>query len=206
MMKEKEVKSLDQLLEDRWSRRSFSEQKIEGEKIYAIFNAGRQIASSFNEQPWHIILASKEDDSYPALFDALEEFNQKWCKMAPYIGVAVAKTYFDKNKKDNRHCFHDTGAFLAVSSLKAIELGIYIHEMAGFDSEKIKSSFDLPEKYEPITMFAMGKPGKKEKLPDDLLKKESPESDRKEVNDFLFGNDWEEPFEFKQLDDYPPIA
>ena len=181
---------LAELLEKRWSPRGFSDEMIPEEDVKSIFDAGRQVASSFNEQPWSFIIASKEDPHYEKLYSCLDDFNQKWCKTAPYLCAAIGKTYFEKNEKDNRHCFHDVGAFLAVASLRTVEMGYFMHEMAGFFPEKVKEKFNVPDGHEPITMFVFGKPGSKEQLPDDIKEDEDPDSSRKDVSEFLFGEKW----------------
>lgn len=190
---EKTGNGLTNLLEKRWSRRSFSEEKLDKQDILAIFEAGKEIASCFNEQPWYFIFAHKDDAHYKELFDSLTEMNQSWVKTGAYLGVAFGKKSFTKTGKVNPHYFHDVGAFMAVASLKATELGLFMHQMAGFSAGSIKNSFKTPDDYEPITMFVIGKPGDANQLPKELQEKENPESERKGIDGFLFGGTWGEP-------------
>jgi nitroreductase len=183
-------KSLLELLERRWSPRSFSDEKIPPETIVKIFDAGRTIMSSFNEQPWRVILASKDDAHYDKLFDCLVEFNQKWVKTAPCLGVVLGKKHFSKNEKLNRHRFYDSGAFMAASTLRATSLDLFVHQMAGFTPEKVTENLNVPEEFEPPTMFVIGKKAAPEQLPEDLQKQERKKTDRNEVDDFLFGAKW----------------
>lgn len=183
-------KNLLELLESRWSPRSFSDEKIPTETIVKVFDAGRTIMSSFNEQPWRVIFASKDDAHYEKLFDCLGEFNQKWVKTAPCLGVVLGKKHFTKKDKPNRHRFYDSGAFMAVSTLRATSLDLFVHQMAGFSPEKVTEKLKVPEEFEPLTMFVMGNIAPPEQLPEDLQKQEHKKSDRKDVDDFLFGNQW----------------
>lgn len=194
MIPQTENSYLSTLLDQRWSRRSFSDQPLTGKEIGEIFDAGRQVASCYNEQPWRIILAGKEDNHYQDLFDCLVEFNQKWCKTAPCLAVALGKLKFDKNGKENRHAFHDVGAFLSVASLRAMELGIYTHEMAGFSADKVREKLNIPDGYEPITMFTLGRPGNEDELPQQIAEKENPNSSRNGINTFLFSGEWGDPY------------
>lgn len=199
-MREKEVtttnphsqkeKNLLDLLERRWSPRSFSDEKIPTETIVKIFDAGRTTMSSFNEQPWRVIFASKDDAHYDKLFDCLGEFNQQWVKTAPCLGVVLGKKHFTKNEKPNRHRFYDSGAFMAMSTLRATSLDLFVHQMAGFSTEKVMENLNVPEEFEPLTMFVMGKKAAPEQLPEDLQKQERKKSSRNEVDDFLFGQKW----------------
>lgn len=182
------------LIHERWSPRAFSDTDISREEIFKIFDAGRHVASSFNAQPWRFILASRDDEHYMKLFECLNEGNAKWVGNAPYLAVAVSDSEFKNRDKKNRHCFYDTGAFMAVASIAALIRDIYIHQMAGFSPEKVKENFDMPDRFEPITMFALGHLGDPEELPEDLEKKEDPHSDRNGVHEFLFGPQWGKPY------------
>lgn len=183
-------KNLLDLLDRRWSPRSFSDEKIPTETIVKIFEAGRTMMSSFNEQPWRVIFASKDDAHYDKLFDCLGEFNQQWVKTAPCLGVVLGKKHFSKKDKPNRHRFYDSGAFMAAATLRATSLDLFVHQMAGFSPDKVTENMNVPEEFEPLTMFVIGKKAAPEQLPEDLQKQERKKSDRNEVDDFLFGDQW----------------
>jgi nitroreductase len=55
-----EHKVLD-VVAKRWSPRAYSGQSVEKEKLLTVFEAARWAASSFNEQPWRFIIATKEN-------------------------------------------------------------------------------------------------------------------------------------------------
>ena len=48
-----------ELIKERRSRRAFSDQPVEPEKIKSLFEAARWAPSSLNEQPWLYIYATK---------------------------------------------------------------------------------------------------------------------------------------------------
>jgi len=70
-------------------------------------------------------------------------------------------------------------------------MGLVAHGMAGFDYEKAKIELNIPDDYKVEMMFAIGKPGKKEDMPEDLQKMESPSS-RKPVSEFIFEGKFKE--------------
>lgn len=181
---------LPKIQNKRWSRRSFAQEIPDMETIKIIFDSGRNVASSYNEQPWSFILASLEDPEFEKMLNCLTEFNRSWCTNAPYLGISLGKKHFKRNEKLNVHNKHDVGAFMAVASLRAVEMGLFIHQMAGFSKEKVRENFNIPEEYEVVTMFAIGKPGEKDNLPEDLREKENPDSERNEVSQFLFKGDF----------------
>jgi nitroreductase len=142
---------IEEILKRRWSPRAFSDRLIETEKLQRMFEAARWAASSFNEQPWSFIVATREKpDEYAALLSCLTEKNQQWARRAPVLMVSVAKLNFEKNGKPNRHAFHDVG--MAVSNLivQATALGLYVHRMAGFSVETVRETYGVPEGFEPV--------------------------------------------------------
>ncbi|RKD86344.1 nitroreductase family protein [Mangrovibacterium diazotrophicum] len=185
-------------LQERWSPRSFSKEPIAPTDLRRIFEAGATAMSSFNEQPWNIILTHKGDPTYEKLFHCLSEYNQEWVHFAPVLGAVIAKKYFTKSRKENRHRFYDSGAFMAYASLQASELGYQIHQMAGFSPGKLMMDLKIPHVYEAATMFVIGKPDSPEKLPVNLRKQEQEEQTRKEVSSFIFADKWGDPYHFDE--------
>ncbi len=59
-------------------------------------------------------------------------------------------------------------------------MGLVVHGMQGFDYEKARVALNVPEDFQVDAMIAVGKPGKREDLPEDLQEREQP-SDRKPV-------------------------
>lgn len=183
-------------LKERWSPRSFKDTPISPEILVKIFEAGSTSMSSYNEQPWNIVLAKKGDANYQILFNCLNEFNQQWAHLAPYLGAVIARKYFKNSRKENRHRQYDSGAFMAYSSLQACELGYQIHQMAGFSPGKLMMDMKIPHIYEAVTMFVIGKPGSPDNLPTNLQKEEGLKQVRKDVTSFVFGNKWGTPYNF----------
>lgn len=141
----------------RWSPRAFSDIKIEEEKLLRSFEAARWAPSSRNEQPWRFIVAQKGDEHYDKLFDCLDEGNKKWAFTAPVLGACLAKKLFDYKDKPNAYHAHDLGLAMGNFLAQATSDGLYVHQMAGIEPEKILKNFNVDgEKYAPMTMFAMG--------------------------------------------------
>lgn len=49
------------LIRNRWSPRAFSNKQVEREVLASLFEAARWAPSSFNEQPWAYLVATKDD-------------------------------------------------------------------------------------------------------------------------------------------------
>ena len=184
---------LNELIKKRWSPRSFSDKPVEQEKILALLEAARWAPSCYNEQPWFFIVTTKEDpENYKRLFDCLVEGNQVWAKTAPVLMLSVAKLNFTHNDKPNRHAQHDVGLAVENLVLEALSHGIYVHQMAGFDSRQAQKEFQIPQGFEPVAAIALGYPGASNALPEDLAKRENAPRTRKELTEFVFQGNWGE--------------
>jgi nitroreductase len=179
------------LLRQRWSPLAFSNQTVEPEKLNSLLEAASWAASSYNEQPWCFIVATKENQKeFALLLSCLAEGNQKWAKNAPVLMLSVAKLYFQKNSKENRHAFHDVGAAAASMAIQAAAMDLYLHQMAGFDVPKARELYGIPEGYEPVAAIALGYRGDTQMLPEDLQPRELAPRSRKPLKDFVFTGNW----------------
>ena len=53
--------AIHELFAKRWSPYAFSDRPVPEEDLRALFEAARWSASSFNEQPWRYIVATRKD-------------------------------------------------------------------------------------------------------------------------------------------------
>ena len=176
----------------RWSPRAFADKNVSTEDLRKIFDAARWAASSYNEQPWRFFVGRRGDATYQKIFDSLVEFNQQWAKSAPVLVLSVASKKFAHNGTPNYHALHDTGAATALLSLAATSLGLHTHSMAGFDHDKARKAFHVPEDYDMGAVTALGYLGDPESLPEQLKKNELSPRQRKDLSQFVFA-EWEKP-------------
>lgn len=176
------------LIRDRWSPRAFSDQAVSKETLFSLLEAARWSASSYNEQPWGFIVATKEQpQEYEKLLRCLIEFNQSWAKSAPALILALAHTVFDKTGKPNRHAFHDVGFAAALLTIQATSMGLYCHHMAGIEVDVIRSSYQVPPDWEPLTAIAVGHLGDPSSLPESLREREHAPRTRRALNTIVSG-------------------
>jgi nitroreductase len=182
---------IEDILRRRWSPRAFSDRMIEKEKLQSLFEAARWAASCFNEQPWHFIIATKQDpEGFAALLSCLTDKNQQWAGLAPVLMVSVAKLNFEKTGKPNRHAFHDTGLAMGNLCVEATALGLFVHQMAGFSPEKVREIFHVPEGFDPVAGIAVGYPAEVEVLPEQFREQEVGPRKRKPIDSFVFEQAW----------------
>ncbi|HXL23089.1 MAG TPA: nitroreductase family protein [Candidatus Dormibacteraeota bacterium] len=178
------------LISRRWSPRAFSDKPVPSDVLRSLFEAARWAPSSNNQQPWAFLVATREDKgNFEKLVGTLVEFNATWARNAPVLAIAVSNLNFD-NGTPNRNAFYDTGAATALLSVQATELGLFVHQMAGFDPPKAKLVFAIPEGWEPIAAFAIGYPGDPASLPDKLRERELAPRTRKPISDFVMTGQW----------------
>ena len=180
------------LLKQRYSPRTFKEEKIEENELKQLFEAARWSASSFNIQPWRFIYTEKGSEAYDKIVDCLSDFNQKWASKAPVLMLAAYKEKKEEGQV-NFHALHDLGLCLGNMTVQAQDMGIALHHMAGVDSKKAEKDFDIPQGFHVATAVAMGfYGGELDKLPKGLQEKETAQRKRMPQEDFAFKNSWED--------------
>lgn len=182
---------LNDLIKNRRSSVIFSGREIENEKIRLLFESARWSSSSRNLQPWNFIIGRKiNKNEYDVLFDLLNEGNQVWALHAPVLILSIAQVISDYKERPNIYAWHDTGMASACLMLQAAELGLSVHPMGGFDKVKARETLKIPEKFEPVVMFAVGYRGEPEKFEKDLQEREAKIRTRKAVNEFVHHVKW----------------
>ncbi len=188
---------VNELIQNRWSPRAFSDKLVPHEVLRSLFEAARWAPSSSNEQPWAYIVATKDDpENFDKSLGVLVEFNANWAKKAPVLVIAVAQLAFAKNNAPNRNAQYDVGAASLQLSIEATARGLVVHQMAGFDPETAKEAYDIPQGWEPIAAMAIGYPGDASSLPEPLQSREKAPRSRKRIREFVMSGQWGHTAEF----------
>jgi nitroreductase len=175
----------------RFSPRAYSGKHVEREKLLTVLEAARWSASSYNEQPWRFIVASKENpEAFQKLLSVANEWNQKWATLSPVLILTVAKKDFSHMAAKNNHAWHDVGQTVATLSLEAAQHDLYIHQMAGIDAAKAKELYNVPDDYEVVSLFTLGYVGDAKDLPEEFHKGEKRKRERKPLSELVFENEF----------------
>jgi hypothetical protein len=81
---------------------------------------------------------------------------------------------------------------MAVSNLllQATYMDLFVHQMGGYDVEGARETLEIPTRYEPAAMMALGYKGDRKQLPDEVAAREDKERTRMELSKFLVPGRW----------------
>jgi nitroreductase len=185
---------IHEFLAERWSPYAFQERPVAKADLCSLFEAARWAASSYNEQPWNYIIATKENpDHFQQLLSCLVEGNQVWAKKAPVLALGITSLRFTRNNQDNRAAIHDLGLASANLVLEATARGICVHQMIGILPDKARDIFNIPDGYEAWTAMAIGYQGDPMTLPEALKERDLMPRQRKPLEQFVFSGKWGNP-------------
>jgi nitroreductase len=170
---------IDDIFLDRWSPRAMSGEEIPEAELMALFEAARWAPSSNNNQPWRILYARRTSDHWSLFFNLLVDANKVWARNAAVLLMFISKTTFDHNGKPSVTHSFDTGAAWQNLALQGFMKGYAVHGMQGFDYERAREALNISDGYRVEAMAAIGRPGDKESLPEELRKREVPNDRRK---------------------------
>ncbi len=182
------------LLTRRWSPRAYDASKpVSRQQLQTLLEAGRWAPSCNGDEPWRYLIWDRKRDpeGFQKAFDCLSENNKKWVKNVPLLMLSCAGSNFQATGKPNRYTQHDTGAASVCMALQAVELGLVIHQMGGYDAEKARAAFSIPAEYTPMAMIAVGYQAASPDILDDETKaKELRPRVRKPIPERFFEGGW----------------
>lgn len=184
---------IHELLERRRSPVIFTDKAVEEVKIMRLFEAARWAPSSRNEQPWRFIYAASDNESdFKPMFDCLIEGNKIWAKNVSLLILSLAKRDSSFNGRPNYYAMHDTGMAVAGLVVQATDMGLYVHQMGGFDKEMARTNLNIPDEYDPVAMIAVGYLGNISNFSEELQKRENAERTRMPLDKITFKGRWKE--------------
>ena len=135
--------------------RSLQPVEITRELVEDLASHAQLMASCFNNQPWRYVFVY-DKEKLVKLFTALSRSN-KWSKQASMIIAAFSKPEDDCQIRDREYHQFDLGMATATMILRATELGLVAHPIAGFSPKKTREILGIPEEYNVLTLIIVGK-------------------------------------------------
>ncbi len=146
--------------------------------------------SCMNQQPWNFVFIN-EKEQLTKLFTTLSSGN-KWVEKASLIIAVFSKPKIDCVIGERLYYLFDTGIASAFIILRATELGLVAHPIAGFNEEKAKEILSIPEDMRLITLINVGKHSNEINpvLSDPMKLGENQRPPRKPLEEFVHVNNY----------------
>jgi nitroreductase len=183
------------LIAERWSPYAFAEKPVPVTELQSLFEAARWAPSSYNEQPWRYIVATQQEAAeFERLLACLVEGNQAWARNAPVLALGCTSLRFALNGKPNAAAIHDLGIASATLTFEATARGLHVHQMIGILPDKARSTYAVPDDFQPLTGLAIGYAAPADTLPEKLRERDLAPRVRKPLREFVFAEEWGRAF------------
>jgi nitroreductase len=182
---------INDLIAERWSPCAFAARPVSKQDLCSLFEAARWAPSSYNEQPWSYIVATRDDGAaYEQLLSCLVEGNQGWAKTAPVLALGCTTLTFSRNNQPNDAAQHDLGLASAMLCLEAAARGLFVHQMIGILPDRARDIYKIPPAVRPLTGLAIGYLGDPNQLPEHFRQRDLAPRSRKPLGQFVYGGTW----------------
>ena len=135
--------------------RSLESVKISDDLIYDLAKCAQITASCFNNQPWRFVFVY-DSDMLKKMYSVLSSGND-WAKKASLIIVVLGKKEDDCVIQDRIYYRFDIGMATCAMILRATELGLVAHPIAGYSPKKTIEVLDIPDDFDVIALVIVGK-------------------------------------------------
>jgi len=163
---------INEVLAERWSPRSFDASvPLDERQLTAALEAARWAPSAANSQPSRFIVARRGSRAFDSIVANLRGFNTVWAVAAGALVAGVAEVR-DAEGVRRPWAKYDLGQAMAQFSMQAHHDGLHVHQMGGFDAEGLRTAFSFDERFEPVSVAAVGTLASPDALPDSLRERE----------------------------------
>jgi nitroreductase len=142
-------------LQSRRAYRSLDPVPIPDDLVWDLAESARLFCSCFNNQPWRYVFVP-EPKVLEELKGALSRGNE-WARDASMIIAVCSKPQLDCQIKGRDYYLFDTGMATAALILRATELGLVAHPIAGYDEAQAKEVLGVPDDVTVIALVIVGK-------------------------------------------------
>jgi len=180
--------NVKETIEKRRAYRSLDPVEITRDLIEDLANMAKLTMSCGNKQPWQFVFVY-DKEVLKELFTVLSEGN-KWVEKASMIIGVFSEPENDCMIGERLYYLFDTGMATAFLVLRATELGLVAHPIAGFKETPAKEILGIPKKMRLITLVIVGKHSEtiNPVLSDSMKVGEKQRPPRKSIDEFIFIN------------------
>ena len=151
-------------IESRRAYRSLAPAEISDDLVRDLARHAQLAPSCNNNQPWRFVFVYGPE-ALGKLHAALSEGN-RWARDSSLIIAAFAKKEDDCMMPGRDYFLFDAGMAVAFIVLRATELGIVAHPIAGYDENKAKEVLGIPADATLITLINVGQHDRAEAIPE----------------------------------------
>ncbi|MFF1573355.1 nitroreductase family protein [Leifsonia sp. NPDC058292] len=175
-------------LAERWSPRAFdAAAEIDEAKLHAALEAARWSPSASNSQPWRFVVARRGSAAFDTIAENLLGFNKVWAGSASVLVLAIAEV-IDAEGNPRRFATYDLGQAVAHLTIQAHHDGLHAHQMGGIEADALRVAFGFDERFQPISVTALGMLGDPDALPERLRERELAPRTRNALADIVVVN------------------
>ncbi len=142
-------------IEARRAYRSLAQADVGDDLILDLARHAGLAPSCNNNQPWRLVFV-REPAALAGLHEALSGGNA-WMKAAPMLIAVCGRVGDDCVIKDREYWLFGLGLASAFLILRATELGLVAHPVAGFSPAKAGTALGIPDGYKVVTVIAVGR-------------------------------------------------
>ena len=179
---------LHPVIAGRWSARSLDPAaEVTRADVHSTVEAARVAASWGGTFPVRFVAGLRGDVTHQALSALLTQGNKKWAPAAGALLLCAVQTANEKGELP--YAMFDAGLATAQLSLQAVSRGLIAHPMSGFDRDRSRREFAIPEDFDPLVLIALGHLAAESTDERDLKPRPRPSLDGT-----LFGGRWGQVF------------
>lgn len=197
-----ETELLHPLLAGRWSSRVYDpEHSLDPADLRVLLEAARWSPSAGNSQPWAFIVGLRGDRTHRRFVSMLSRGNSFWAPRASALLLTLHRTGIDASPDGvampySDYAAYDLGQAAAHLTVQAAAMGLAVHQFAGFDHERARIEFGVPDHWRVTTGIAVGTLAPVESIAEQepslvtreqLLRRRNPQSD------FVFASEFGKP-------------
>jgi nitroreductase len=178
--------SVKETIEKRRAYRSLEPVEITRDLVNDLAEMAKITPSCGNKQPWRFVFIY-DKQVLKQLFTALSGSN-KWVEKASMIIGVFSKPKNDCTIGERLYYLFDTGMATAFIILRATELGLVAHPIAGYDETSAKDILGIPNAMRLIALVIIGKHAETVNpvLSDSMKLGEKQRPPRKAIEDFIY--------------------
>ena len=145
---------IKEIIKKRRAYRSLKDIDITEELVHDLAECAQLAPSCFNNQPWRFVFVY-DKEVLQSLQEALSSGN-RWAYEASMIIAVYSQENLDCVIKEREYYLFDTGMATAFLILRATELGLVAHPIAGYSQKEVKEALSISKEMKVITLIIVG--------------------------------------------------